>query len=585
MWYLSILTVAGFRNVKEDLRACYPQIRCRTREAAAPAEQLAEPCKMVKPRAAAERSVRPNCRVRTYPDSFARNQRMPLSALRFLSFFLCVFLLQQSSAIAQVNQVRVVLVSLNSDFTGVEADVAPSATLGGAGRDATGAVFSTAESDPMIVHAANAPVFSLSENSLPPGSILLNREPGIWETNKQYVLGSILLVVAESLLIVGLILRRRKRQKSEATPAWACEHLRLVTEAARAVGWEWDVTNGRHQLFGNVEAMLGTATDVASAQGYDFRRHIHPEDRTLVFNALNEARWSRQPYVTEFRVIDCNGNVRWITARGSFSWMEHGKIERMLGISVDITDRKMAEEALEDLSGRLIAAQDEERRRIARNIHDDYNQRLAVLAIDLEELSETASPGLASRLRECCADAGRLGADLHSLSYNLHSSTLERLGLEAGAKAFCEEFASQHSLEIDFHADLKSQVLPGDAALCFFRILQEALRNIKKHSGASSAAIRLEISNQRAHLSVCDCGNGFDLKAGSKNGGIGIRSMEERLRLVGGKLEVHSHPMEGTRIDAWLPFEVPTPLAAIEERPTWKDGILKRSKTMHSLVS
>lgn len=518
--------------------------------------------------------------------------------------------------------------------------------LGGIGRDARGAVFSTTESGSMIVAAANAPVFSLNdrnlnhgevggdvanaveqgkivgamalrilngekpqdiprlktantymfdwqalqrwgmaENNLPPGSILLNRQPGIWETNKQYVLGSISLVIAESLLIVGLILQRTKRRKAEAASAQTCLRLGLAMEAARAVGWEWDVSNGRYQVFGDVESMLGITTDVATVKGYDFRRHIYPEDRALVFNALNQARRSHQPSVAEFRVIDSGGCVRWITARGSFSYVENGTIERMLGISVDITERKMAEAALEHLSGRLIAAQDEERRRIARDIHDDYNQRLALLAIDLEELSETASSDTASRLRECCADAGKIGADLHSLSHSLHSSTLERLGLEAGAKAFCEEFAFQHGLEIDFHADLKSQVVPRDGALCFFRILQEALRNVKKHSGVSRALVRLELSNNRAHLSVSDLGNGFDLKAGSKSGGIGIRSMEERLRLVGGKLEINSRPMEGTRIDAWLELGVRAQFAATSEKSIWTDDVNKECNGVYPLAS
>ena len=518
--------------------------------------------------------------------------------------------------------------------------------LGGIGRDATGAVFSTTESGSMIAASANAPVFSLNdrnlnhgevggdvanaveqgkivgtmalrvlngekpqqiprlksantymfdwqaikrwginENNLPPGSIVLNRQPGIWETNKQYVLGSLSLVIAQSLLIVGLILQRRKRQKAEAACARTCERLGLAMEAARAVGWEWDLTNGRHQVFGDVESMLGITPDVASTQGYDFRRHIYPEDRTLVFNALNQARRSYRPYVVEFRVIDSSASVRWITARGSFAFVENGNVERMLGISVDITDRKMAEEGLEDLSGRLIAAQDEERRRIARDIHDDYNQRLAVLAIDLEELSETASSDLASRLRECCDHVRELGADLHSLSHSLHSSTLERLGLEAGAKAFCNEFAFQHGLEIDFHADLKSQVLPGDAALCFFRVLQEALRNVKKHSGVSQAVVRLELSNHTAHLSVSDHGRGFNLRTGCKGGGIGIRSMEERLRSVGGKLEIDSRLMEGTRIDAWLQLGGQARLVVLQEKPTMTDDAHKKSNAMYPLVS
>jgi signal transduction histidine kinase len=227
----------------------------------------------------------------------------------------------------------------------------------------------------------------------------------------------------------------------------------------------------------------------------------------------------------------------------------------MLGMLVDVTDRKLAEDALSTLSGRLIEAQEEERRRIAREIHDDYNQRLAVVAIDMEELAENIGhlngDGTA-RLRELSNYVSELGADLHALSHRLHSSTLESLGLVAGIEAFCEEFADQQEIQIKFdHENVPSRV-PEDAALCLFRIAQEGLRNVKRHSGAKEAEVRLESVDENLHLSISDHGKGFDLNARSKKCGIGIRSMQERLRSLGGHLEIHSRPMEGTRIDAWL---------------------------------
>jgi signal transduction histidine kinase len=151
--------------------------------------------------------------------------------------------------------------------------------------------------------------------------------------------------------------------------------------------------------------------------------------------------------------------------------------------------------------------------------------------------------------------ASELGADMHSLSHSLHSSTLVSLGLVAGVKAFCQEFAEQQDIQVDFTHENVPRGIPGDAALCIFRIAQEALRNVKKHSDANRAEVRLEWLNQRLHLSVIDRGRGFELNKPSAIGGIGIRSMEERLRLLGGQLEIHSRPKEGTRIDAWLPFQ------------------------------
>jgi signal transduction histidine kinase len=226
---------------------------------------------------------------------------------------------------------------------------------------------------------------------------------------------------------------------------------------------------------------------------------------------------------------------------------------------VDVTDRKMAEEALSSLSGRLIDAQEEERRRIAREIHDDYSQRLALLAIELENLAEenaNISVEMSQRFHQIWNGISEVGADLHSLSHRLHSSTLDSLGLVAGAQAFCKEFSEQQEIQVDFAGENVPRDVTGDAALCLFRIVQEGLRNIKRHSGADRAEVRVESSGERLHLSISDRGRGFDVNNHSPQNGIGIRSMEERLRSLGGQLQITSRLKEGTRIDAWLPLTV-----------------------------
>jgi signal transduction histidine kinase len=218
----------------------------------------------------------------------------------------------------------------------------------------------------------------------------------------------------------------------------------------------------------------------------------------------------------------------------------------------------MAEETLAGLSGRLIDAQEDERNRIAREIHDDYSQRLAVLANDLEELAEKNIQGShateGQRLHQLWNDVSEIVADLHSLSHSLHSSTLDNLGLVAGVKALCTEFAGQQQMQIQFAHGNVPRVIPAAVALCLFRISQEGLRNIKRHSGTNGAEVCLEGVDEQLHLSVTDRGKGFDVNDRSPLSGIGIRSMEERLRSLGGHLEIHSRPMEGTRIDAWLPL-------------------------------
>lgn len=226
---------------------------------------------------------------------------------------------------------------------------------------------------------------------------------------------------------------------------------------------------------------------------------------------------------------------------------ERGSVEKNL---------RETQRELEKLAGRLIEAQEEERKRIARELHDDFAQRLAILAIDLETLAETAgdfSAGVRPQLLELFDRLSVFGADMHSLSHALHSSTLETFGLVAGLKGFCKEFGDQVDIQVEFMHENVPDNIPVDVALCIFRVTQEALWNIKKHSGANKADVRLECVPEGLHLSVSDRGSGFDSAKSSE--GIGIQSMEERLRLQGGRLEIQSTPLRGSRIDAWLPFD------------------------------
>jgi signal transduction histidine kinase/ABC-type uncharacterized transport system substrate-binding protein len=221
----------------------------------------------------------------------------------------------------------------------------------------------------------------------------------------------------------------------------------------------------------------------------------------------------------------------------------------------EITARKQAEEERLELSGKLINLQEEERSRLARELHDDFNQRLAVLAIDLERAAQTisTSPQKASqKLHELWSQATEIGADLHSLAHRLHSSTLEGLGLVLGVSSLCAEFAAQHEIQVDFMHDRIPRSVPPDIGLCLFRIAQEGLRNVKRHSGASRAEVRLEGKGDAISLSIVDEGVGFSLSRVST--GLGIRSMQERLRLLNGRFEIRSQPGTGTVIQVTVPL-------------------------------
>ena len=191
-----------------------------------------------------------------------------------------------------------------------------------------------------------------------------------------------------------------------------------------------------------------------------------------------------------------------------------------------------------------------------------------MLAIDLERAAENipdCSAETSQRLHQLWVRTSEIGADLHHLSHQLHSSTLESLGLVLGLSSFCTEFAAQQGIQVDFaHRD--APCVPSDVALCLFRIVQEGLRNVKRHSEATRAEVRLEAVDDSLHLSVSDRGKGFQSKKSWEKGGLGIRSMEERLRLVGGSLEVQSRLGKGTRIHAWVPLKSAVKQAGLKSR-------------------
>jgi PAS domain S-box-containing protein len=398
--------------------------------------------------------------------------------------------------------------------------------------------------------------WGINEKDLPPGSVVLHRHPGFWEVYKQYVFAAIFLILLQSAAILGLLWQRSRRRKTEAELIRSEEKFSksfrqsplAISIASTKDGCYMDVNE-------TFEQQTGWCRDeVIGRSPSDINLWVDPHQRSLFTQQLLAEGSVRD---LEVRIRRKDGQIR--TTLGSAELIEVNGKPCTLSVIADVTERKRAEEALASLSGRLIETQDEERKRIAREIHDDYNQRVAMLAIDLEQLAENvgdSSAETSQKVHELFDRVSELGADLHSLSHRLHSSTLESLGLLVGLESFCKEFAEQQGVQVDFVHENVPRGVPADAALCMFRITQEALRNIKRHSGANRAEVRLEQLDGRLHLSVSDHGKGFNSNKPPAERGIGIHSMEERLRLLGGKLEIQSRPMEGTRIDAWLPLKM-----------------------------
>jgi signal transduction histidine kinase len=259
----------------------------------------------------------------------------------------------------------------------------------------------------------------------------------------------------------------------------------------------------------------------------------------------------------EYRLRRYDGEYRWIVDYGVPRLETNGAFCGYIGSCIDITERKRSEMSLRDLTGRLIHAQEEERSRIARELHDDISQRMAYLQIGLEQFKESV-PGLTTdnrqELRNLTEVASEVSSDLHSMSHQLHPARLDLQGLVAAIGSLCREMTNQYELRIKFaHHDIPGDI-PKDVALCLFRIVQEGLRNVVKHGKTGEAQVELAGNGDGLELCISDAGAGFDLESVQNKSGLGLISMHERLRLVGGRLAVESEPSHGTRVHVRVPL-------------------------------
>ena len=225
-------------------------------------------------------------------------------------------------------------------------------------------------------------------------------------------------------------------------------------------------------------------------------------------------------------------------------------------LQAEIVERRRAEAELENLAGRLIHAQEEERSRIGRELHDHISQMLGILTIEIDQLRAEAlsiSPAIIDALDGVRQRASEITDDVHRLSHRLHSSTLDYLGLAPALQKLVSEFSQRHDIAISLSHVALPPSLPSEVSLCLFRIVEEGLSNVAKHSDARSGEVRVTGETNGIRLSVEDSGSGFDPAAIQKKAGLGFVSMQERLRVLRGTVRVDSAPARGTRIDVWIP--------------------------------
>lgn len=280
-----------------------------------------------------------------------------------------------------------------------------------------------------------------------------------------------------------------------------------------------------------------------------------PEDRNMVRATIAAClRDLGQVKTWEIRKLRRDGTALWVRETAKAMQRSQGGPIVLIACE-DITSRKRAEHELEELAGRLIHAQEEERSRIGRELHDHISQMLGVLTIRMDQLraDEGTPPGVAAVLEALRHSTAEITSDIHSLSHRLHSSALDYLGLGAALQRLVKEFAARHEIDIELaHSDVPAP-LPSDIALCLFRVTEESLTNIAKHSGSKRGRVDLRGDADGIHLSIEDAGAGFDAAALERKAGLGFVSMRERLRALRGTVRIDAAPGRGTRIEVLIP--------------------------------
>jgi PAS domain S-box-containing protein len=401
------------------------------------------------------------------------------------------------------------------------------------------------------------------------GDALPLRGVELWERHPGYVIAAVSLIAAQAALIGMLLVQRARRRRAEKGLRESEERYRNVVETQTELICRYlpdttltFVNDAYCRFFKRTrEALIGTQflSLVPERSRPAVRRHVE--------SLLEEPRID----VYEHEVLLRDGRIAWQ------QWVDHvlvdghSRVVEIQGIGRDVTERRQAEDALrrneaalrgsyleiQDLAGRLIAAQEAERRRIARELHDDLSQKLALLNIDIELLERASgtSPGeMSARIRDLSDRAGEIAASVHLLSHELHPSKLEALGLVAAIESHCRDIRNQHDVAVEFQCSGVTTSIAPDLALCLYRIVQEALHNVVKHSGADKASVQLTRDRDSLVLHIADPGAGFAPEEHDRTG-LGLVSMRERVHHLGGKLVIHSAPGSGTRIGVRVPLE------------------------------
>jgi PAS domain S-box-containing protein len=414
--------------------------------------------------------------------------------------------------------------------------------------------------------------WNLSEGALPKGSIIKNKELTLWDF-KYYIIGILIFSMAETALIVFLVVQRRRKKSAEASLRKAEEKYRSIFEGALEGIFETSPQGQPLTVNPALARTLGYDSPgefIAKIRDLGSQLYANP-DKRAEFMGLIE----KQDVVLGFEceLLRRDGTKIWVSISGRRVLGPDGKTRFYSGFVEDITGRKRSEKALREservlrqnendlrtLTGRLIHNQEEERRRLARELHDDLVQRLAVFAIDVGELEKKLIDRPApvqTQLHQMKTDIIKLSQDIHRLSRQLHPTILDDLGLIKAVEAECMNVSKREGIDIVFSHENIPTVIPKDISLAVYRIVQEGLSNISKHACAEHITICIKGIGHDLLLSVQDDGIGFEpeLVKGEKPG-LGLSSMRERARIIAGGLTIASQPEKGTVVTLRVPLK------------------------------
>jgi PAS domain S-box-containing protein len=337
------------------------------------------------------------------------------------------------------------------------------------------------------------------------------------------------------------------------------ERFRLIANTAPVMIW----MTGAEKLitYLNQTWLDYTGLPSAAVLGQRQTEILHPDEAGRCREIYLKAFEQREPFQIEHLLRRHDGEYRKAVTTGVPRYDADGSFAGYIGTAVDITERKLAEEALATVSQKLIEAHEEERARIARELHDDISQQLALVSVRLDGLRQcplASAADLHQEIGDVYQRTQKIASDIQALSHDLHPPKLALMGLEGTVAGLCEELSKRHGVTIDLQCEKIPTALPPEIGLCLYRVLQEALQNVVKHSVSRHAHVSLNGHVNTITLTVKDSGAGFDPHAAMRGSGLGLTSMQERLKVIGGELSIDSQGARGTTIHAVAPLSPAT---------------------------